>query len=95
MLCIARALLTNPDLLVMDEASEGLAPMIIREIGEFTLQLKNDGLSVLLVEQNLPMALSVSDYVYVLSKGEIVYQSTPEELKNNKEVQAKYLAVEV
>lgn len=95
MLCIARALLTNPDLLVMDEASEGLAPLIVREIGEFILQLKNDGLSVLLVEQNLPMALSVSDYVYVLSKGEIVYQSTPEELKKNKEIQNKYLAVEV
>lgn len=95
MLCIARALLTNPDLLVMDEASEGLAPFIVREIGKLTLQLKNDGLSVFLVEQNLPMALSISDYVYVLSKGQIVYQSTSEELKNNREIQNKYLGVEV
>ena len=95
MLCIARAMLTNPDFLLMDEASEGLAPLIVREIGEFTLQLKSDGLSVLLVEQNLPMALRISDYVYIVSKGEIVYQSTPEELKKNKEIQNKYLSVEV
>jgi len=95
MLCIARAMLTNPDFLLMDEASEGLAPLIVREIGEFTLQLKSDGLSVLLVEQNLPMALRISDYVYIVSKGEIVYQSTPEELKKNKEIQNRYLSVEV
>jgi len=95
MLCIARALLTNPDFLVMDEPSEGLAPLILQTIGDIILQLKSEGLSMLLVEQNLPMALRVSDYVYVVSKGEIVYQSTPEGLKNNKEIQAKYLAVEV
>jgi len=95
MLSIARALLTNPDFLVMDEPSEGLAPLIVQEIGDLILQLKSDGLSMLLVEQNLPMALRVSDYVYIVSKGEIVYQSTPEELKNNKGIQAKYLAVEV
>jgi len=95
MLCIARAMLTNPDFLLMDEASEGLAPLIVKEISEITLQLKSDGLSVLLVEQNLPMALRISDYVYIVSKGEIVYQSTPEELKNNKEIQNRYLSVEV
>jgi branched-chain amino acid transport system ATP-binding protein len=95
MLCIARAMLTNPDFLLMDEASEGLAPLIVREIGEFTLQLKSDGLSVLLVEQNLPMALRVSGYVYIVNKGEIIYQSTPEELKKNKEIQNRYLSVEV
>lgn len=92
MLCIARALLTNPDFLLMDEPSEGLAPLILREIGDIILQLKSEGLSILLIEQNFPMALRVSDYVYLISKGEIVYQSTPEELKNNKEMQAKYLA---
>jgi branched-chain amino acid transport system ATP-binding protein len=95
MLCIARAMLTNPDFLIMDEASEGLAPIIVREIGEFILQLKSGGFSVFLVEQNLPMALRVSDYVYIVSKGEIVYQSIPEELKNNKEIQNRYLAVKV
>jgi len=95
MLCIARALMTNPDFILMDEASEGLAPLIIREISELILQLKAEGLSVLLVEQNLPMALRVSDYIYIVSKGKIVYQSTPEELENNKEIQAKHLAAEV
>jgi branched-chain amino acid transport system ATP-binding protein len=95
MLCIARAMMTNPDFLIMDEASEGLAPMIVREIGELALELKKDGLSVLLVEQNLPLALRVSDYVYIVSKGEIVYQCTPEELRNSKEKQNRYLGVEV
>jgi len=95
MLCIARALLTNPNLVLMDEPSEGLAPLIIRQIAEIILQLKEGGVSILLVEQNLPMALKVSGYVYLVSKGEIVYRSTPDELKNSKETQVKYLAVEV
>jgi len=94
MLTIARALLTNPDFLLMDEPSEGLAPMIVEQIGNIIGQLKGEGLSILLVEQNLPMALRVADFVYVLSKGEVVYQSTPEELSSNPEVQSKYLAVE-
>ena len=93
MLCIARALLTNPDLLLMDEPSEGLAPLLVQEVGSIISQLKSDGLSILLVEQNLHLALSVSDYVYILSKGEIVYQSTPEELRNNEEAQAEHLGV--
>jgi branched-chain amino acid transport system ATP-binding protein len=95
MLCIARALLTNPNLVLMDEPSEGLAPLIIRKIAEIILQLKESGVSILLVEQNLPMALSVSSYVYLVSKGEIVHQSTPDELRNSKEIQVKHLAVEV
>lgn len=94
MLSIARALLTNPDLLLMDEPSLGLAPLIVQKVGDIISQLKSDGISILLVEQNLPMALRVSDYTYVLSKGEIVYHSTPEELDKNKEVQGKYLAIE-
>jgi branched-chain amino acid transport system ATP-binding protein len=95
MLCIGRALLTNPELLLMDEPSEGLAPMIVREIGDLVLQLKSSGLSVLLVEQNLPLALGVSDYVYIVSKGEIVYRSTPDELMRDRQKQNKYLGVEV
>ncbi len=95
MLCIGRALMTNPELLLMDEPSEGLAPMIVREIGELVLKLKENGLSVLLVEQNLSLALGVCDYVYVVSKGEIVYQSTPDELRSDKQKQNKYLGVEV
>lgn len=92
-LSIARALMTNPDLLLMDEPSEGLAPIIIQEIGRIIKQLKESGLSILLVEQNLPMALRVADYVYIMSKGTKVYEGTPEELRGDEEVKAKYLGV--
>lgn len=94
LLSIARALVTNPDLLLVDEPSEGLAPLIVQQIAEIISELRNEGTSVLLVEQNLSMALKISDYVYILSKGEIVYQSTPTELDKNKEVQDKFLGVE-
>lgn len=93
MLSIGRALMTNPELLLMDEPSEGLAPLLVREIGHIIAQLKESGFSVLLVEQNLPMALSVADYVYVISNGKIVYQSLPEEFGKNEEVKAKYIGV--
>jgi len=93
MLAIGRALMTNPDLLLMDEPSEGLAPLIVREIGRIIGQLKESGFSILLVEQNFSMALAVADYSYIISKGVIVYESTPEELRGNEEVKAKYLGV--
>jgi len=93
MLTIGRALMTNPALLLMDEPSEGLAPIIVREVGHVIRQLKESGFSILLVEQNLPVALGVADYVYIVSKGVIVYESTPKELKGNEEVKTKYLGV--
>ncbi len=93
MLAIGRALMTNPDLLLMDEPSEGLAPLMVREIGHIIGQLKKSGLSILLVEQNFPMALAVADYGYIISKGVIVHESTPEELRGNEEVKAKYLGI--
>ena len=92
MLCIGRALMTNPDLLLLDEPSEGLAPLIIQEISRVIKQLKGS-LSVLLAEQNLPMALNLADYVYVISKGTVVYQSTPQELRDNEEIKSKHLGV--
>jgi branched-chain amino acid transport system ATP-binding protein len=95
MLCIARALMTNPDLLLMDEPSEGLAPIIVQEVGKVIGQLKQRGFSILLVEQNLSMALAVADYVYIISKGVIVHESTPQALKANEEIKAKYLGVAV
>lgn len=91
MLAIARALMTNPDLLLMDEPSEGLAPIIVSKIGEIISQLKESGFSILLVEQNYPMALRVADYAYIISKGTIVYKSTIEELRKDEETRVKYL----
>jgi len=91
MLAIARALMTNPDLLLMDEPSEGLAPIIVSKIGQIIGQLKERGFSILLVEQNYPMALKVADYAYIISKGMIVYESTIEELRRDEETRVKYL----
>lgn len=91
MLAVGRALMTNPDLLLMDEPSEGLAPLVVRDIGFIIVRLKRKGLSILLVEQNLPMGLGVSDYVLIISKGQIVHESSPAELKENEEVKVKYL----
>jgi branched-chain amino acid transport system ATP-binding protein len=92
MLAIARALMTNPDLLIMDEPSEGLAPMVVKQIGQVICSLKGR-LTVFLAEQNLNMALSVADYIYVISKGSIVYQSKPEELRHDEEAKRKWLGV--
>ena len=91
MLAVGRALMTNPDLLLMDEPSEGLSPMNVRNVGAIIVQLKHEGLSILLVEQNLPMGLGVSDHVFIISKGRIVYESSPSELNKNEEVKTKYL----
>jgi len=91
MLAIGRALMTNPDLLLMDEPSEGLAPIIVQKIGQIIGQLKGSGFSILLVEQNYPMALAIADYAYILNKGLIAYESTINELKENEEVKIKYL----
>jgi branched-chain amino acid transport system ATP-binding protein len=93
MLTIGRALMTNPDLLLMDEPSEGLAPLMVQEIGQTISQLKESGFSILLVEQNLVMALSVADFVYVIGKGAIVYEAATEKFRDNNEVQAKHLGV--
>jgi branched-chain amino acid transport system ATP-binding protein len=93
MLAIGRALMTNPQLILMDEPSEGLAPLIVKEVGKIIYQLKRKGFSILLVEQNLPMALKIADYLYILSNGKIVYESTPDQLRSNDEVKAKYIGV--
>ncbi len=93
MLAIARALMTNPHLLLLDEPSEGLAPMIVAEIGRIIRQLGQAGLSILLVEQNLPLALEVADRVYVMSKGRIVFEGTPANLQEQSKVMRRYLGV--
>ncbi|HTE84832.1 MAG TPA: ABC transporter ATP-binding protein [Dehalococcoidia bacterium] len=93
MLSIARALLLNPRLLLMDEPSDGLAPLIVREIGRIIADIRSEGLSVLLVEQNLALGLSVADHCYVLSKGTTVYEGSPDDLRQDDEVKHRYLGV--
>ena len=93
MLASARALVGNPDFLLMDEPSEGLAPLLVRELGRLIQQLKAEGLSMLLVEQNLAFALQLADYVYIMSKGKIVYESPPHALAHNEAVKAQHLGI--
>ena len=93
MLTIARALVTNPDLLLLDEPTEGLAPILVGMLEERILELKKDGLTILLAEQNQKTALRLSDRGYILDNGIIKYSGTIEELKGNEEVMRKYLLV--
>jgi len=93
MLAIARALMTNPELLLMDEPTEGLAPLLVREVGRVIQSLKASGLSILLVEQNLPLALRVADHVHVLSRGRIVHSSTAAALAGDHDTKARYLGL--
>jgi branched-chain amino acid transport system ATP-binding protein len=93
MLAIGRGLMTNPDCLIMDEPSEGLAPIIIAGLWEAIAKLKQEGLSILLVEQNAALALKLVDFVHVMSKGRLVYSARPEELWANDEVKSRFLGI--
>ncbi|MGO9569801.1 MAG: ABC transporter ATP-binding protein [Desulfomonilaceae bacterium] len=93
MLAIGRALAGNPVFLLMDEPSEGLAPIVVREIADLVTRLKAQGLSILLVEQNFKLAVGVADRVYIMSKGKIVYESAPAELVENRVIQEKFLGI--
>jgi branched-chain amino acid transport system ATP-binding protein len=93
MLAIARALMTNPELLLMDEPTEGLAPLLVQVVADAILRLKDRGYTILLAEQNLMMALKVADYTHVLSRGQIVHSAPPQELWENELVKKNYLGI--
>jgi branched-chain amino acid transport system ATP-binding protein len=93
MLAIGRALVSNPQLLMLDEPSEGLAPLIVHEVGETLLRLKRQGHSILLVEQNTALALKVADDVAILNTGRIVFDGTAEELRANPDLLQANLGV--
>jgi branched-chain amino acid transport system ATP-binding protein len=93
MLALARALMLNPRLLLLDEPSEGLAPLVVAEISRVIAALRAEGLAVLLVEQNLPLALRLADRVYVMNKGQIVHEGPSTALQANDEVKHRYLGV--
>lgn len=93
MLTVARALMGNPYLVLLDEPSEGVAPVIVEQMAHMILELKAQGVSILLSEQNMHFADLVSDRAYVLEKGQIVYQASMQELAANDEVRRSYLSV--
>jgi len=93
MLAIGRAVMTNPRVLLMDEPSEGLAPVIVDLVGEVITLLKKEGLCVFLVEQNYGLAVSVADTLYVLAGGQVVWEGTPEQLEQADDVRHEHLGV--
>jgi len=93
MLTIARALMGNPDVLVLDEPTEGLSPVIVGELKDLILNLKQAQTTILLSEQNIRFALAVSDEVFVIDKGHMVYTGPTEEFKDRQDLQKRYLAV--
>jgi len=93
MLAIARALLTGPDLLLLDEPSQGLAPLVVESVMETIRELKKERVSMLLVEQNAEMALRLADRVYVIDHGTVVFEGTPAALRADRQVTTTYLGV--
>ena len=93
MLTIGRTLMGNPKLILLDEPAEGLSPLVVKLLQEQTLKLKEEGITVLLCEQNVKFATEVSERAYVLEKGQIRYEGSIDDLKENEEVRKKYLMV--
>lgn len=93
MLAVARALLADPALLILDEPSEGLAPIIVAEVRDTLLRIKETGTSILLVEQNVAMATALADSVTVLSQGTVQFSGTPAELEARPEIKDTYLGI--
>jgi branched-chain amino acid transport system ATP-binding protein len=93
MLTLCRTLMGDPDLIMIDEPTEGLAPKIVDLVGEYLKELKNRGISVLLVEQKLAIALEISQRVYVMGHGSIVFEGTPADLRGNANIRKEWLEV--
>ena len=93
MLAIARAMIAKPKVILLDEPSEGIMPVLVEEMFALFAKLKQQGITILLVEQNVQQALKISDRAYILDQGKIVFQDTAENLLNNDEIQHKYCAV--
>ncbi|MDY6789971.1 MAG: ABC transporter ATP-binding protein [Thermodesulfobacteriota bacterium] len=93
MLTIARALMTNPEFILLDEPTEGLAPLIVNMLEDQIARLKESGMTVLLAEQNLEVALRLSDRGYIIDNGVIKYHGTSDDLNDNEEIRNKYLCV--
>ena len=93
MLAIGRSLMTNPRLMLMDEPTEGLSPLYVQIVGQVIRKMRESGISILLVEQNLRFTLKQADHIHILSRGKIVHSSLPKELDANQEVRVKYLGV--
>lgn len=93
MLAIGRSLMTNPTLLLMDEPTEGLSPIYVETVGQVIRKLQDSGMSILLVEQNLRFAQKFTDFIHILSRGQIVYSCQPDALDNSTDIKQKYLGV--
>jgi branched-chain amino acid transport system ATP-binding protein len=93
MLTLARTMMGNPELVIIDEPTEGLAPMIVALVADFLRELKGRGTSILLIEQKLTIALEISQRVYVMGHGHMVFEGTPDELRRNKPVRQEWLEV--
>jgi branched-chain amino acid transport system ATP-binding protein len=93
MLTVARSLMGNPYVVLLDEPSEGVAPLIVEQMAQMIIELKSQGVSILLSEQNMRFAELVSDRAYVLEKGQIRFEGTMDELAHNEEVRSAYLSL--
>jgi len=93
MLAIGRALVTDPSLILLDEPSQGLAPQIVELVVNMLEKLRSEGLSIILVEQNLQMALDLADHVYILDQGEVVFHGSGDALRHDPDLTVKYLGV--
>jgi len=93
MLAIARALISDPVLILIDEPSEGLSPIMVEKIAEVLKEIQKKGTTILLVEQNTDMALEIANRCYLMDEGLIKFEGSPEEIKKNEEIQREYLAI--